>query len=99
MPKPVASALKNCYIQSFLEAPADISNHFWVQVAVSEAKRPLPYAAVSEVELLQISGVYSSWTPGAFYTYFYTYFYNLETLLYFKPLLDPGGGFTSETDF
>ena len=39
---PVVSALKNYdYAWSFLEVPADILNHFWVQVAVSEVKRPL----------------------------------------------------------
>jgi hypothetical protein len=32
---PVVSALKNYYIQKFLEVPADILNHFWIQVAVS----------------------------------------------------------------
>jgi hypothetical protein len=30
---PVVSALKNYYIQSSLEVPADILNHFWIQVA------------------------------------------------------------------
>ena len=51
----------------------------------------------------------SSWTPGVFYTYFYNHSrrLRLEKLLYlelprspseyFKPLLDPGGGFRSET--
>ena len=39
--KPVVSALKNYYIQGFLEVPTDFLNHFWIQVAVSEAKRPL----------------------------------------------------------
>jgi hypothetical protein len=37
---PVVSALKNYYIQSFLEVPADILNHFWIQVAVSLLKSP-----------------------------------------------------------
>jgi hypothetical protein len=37
---PVVSALKNYYIESFLEAPADILNHFWIQVAVSLLKSP-----------------------------------------------------------
>jgi hypothetical protein len=53
--------------------------------------------------------VNSNWTPGAFYTCFYNHAHRLrlEKLLYielsrcsngyFKPLLDPGGGFTSET--
>ena len=56
-----------------------------------------------------ISPLNSSWTPRAFCTYFYNYArrLRLEKLLwielsrssngYFKPLLDPGGGFTSET--
>jgi len=37
------STLNLFYTFSFLEAPADILNHFWIQVAVavSEAKRPL----------------------------------------------------------
>jgi hypothetical protein len=51
----------------------------------------------------------SSWTPGVFYTYFYNHAHRLrlEKILYlelsrspngfFKALLDPGGGFTSET--
>jgi hypothetical protein len=29
------------YIQSFLGVPTDFLNHFWIQVAVSEVKRPL----------------------------------------------------------
>ena len=56
-----------------------------------------------------ISPFHSRGTPGVFYTYFYNHAYclRLEKLLYlelsrsssgrFKPLLDPGGGFTSET--
>ena len=56
-----------------------------------------------------ISHVHSSGTPGVFYTYFYNHAHRLrlEKLLYlelprssngfFKPLLDPGGGFRSET--
>ena len=55
-----------------------------------------------------ISGVDSFSTPQLFYTYFYNHAHRLrlEKLLYlelsrssngfFKPLLDPGGGFTSE---
>ena len=51
----------------------------------------------------------SSWTPGVFYTYFYNHArrLRLEKLLYLelsissnglsKVLLDPGGGFRSET--
>jgi hypothetical protein len=38
---PVVSALKDYYTQSFLEALTDFKNHFWIQMAVSEAKRPL----------------------------------------------------------
>jgi hypothetical protein len=48
---PIAFALENYYIWSFLGVPADILNHFWIQVAVlllklppggcSEVKRPL----------------------------------------------------------
>ena len=38
---PVVSALKNYYIQSFLEIPTGVLNHFWIQVAVLEVKRPL----------------------------------------------------------
>ena len=37
----VISALKNYHTQGFLEVPADILKHFWIQVAVSEMKRPL----------------------------------------------------------
>jgi hypothetical protein len=33
--------LKNGYIQNFLEVPTDFLNRFWIQVAVSEVKRPL----------------------------------------------------------
>jgi hypothetical protein len=52
---------------------------------------------------------HSSWTPGVFYKYFYNHArrLRLEKLLYlelsrssngfFKVLLGPGGGFTSET--
>jgi hypothetical protein len=61
--------------------------------------------------LIYISRRHSSWTPGVFYTYFYNYNHahrlRLEKLLllelsrspngFFKVLLDPGGGFTSET--
>ena len=32
---------KLLYLELFLEVPTDVLNHFWVQVAVSEAKRPL----------------------------------------------------------
>ena len=51
------------------------------------------------------------WAPQLFYTYFYNHAHRLrhEKLLYtevsrspsgyFKPLLDPGGGFRSETAF
>jgi hypothetical protein len=58
---------------------------------------------------LHISELYSSWTPVVFYTCFYNHAHRprLENLLctklprsssgYFKPLLDPGGGFTSKT--
>jgi hypothetical protein len=38
---PIVSALKKNVIYSFLEAPADFLKHFWIQVAVSELKRPL----------------------------------------------------------
>jgi hypothetical protein len=41
---PVVSALKNHHAQSFLGVPTDILNHFWIQVAVSEAKQPLRVA-------------------------------------------------------
>jgi hypothetical protein len=37
---PIVSALKNYYRYSFLEAPTDILNHFWIQVAVSLLKPP-----------------------------------------------------------
>ena len=53
---PVVSALKNYYIQSFLEAPADFLNHLWIQVAVSEVKRPLRNRF--EVKRLQIYNGY-----------------------------------------
>jgi hypothetical protein len=36
---PIAPTSKNCYMQSFLEFPTDIFNHFWIQVAVSELRR------------------------------------------------------------
>jgi hypothetical protein len=59
----------------------------------------------------QSTGFNSSWAPGVFYTYFYNHAHRprLEKLLYielyssrssngyFKPLLDPGGSFNSET--
>jgi hypothetical protein len=57
----------------------------------------------------EISPPDSSWTSGVFYTYFYNHAHRLrlEKLLYLelsrspngflKVLLDPGGGFTSET--
>jgi hypothetical protein len=35
---PVVSALKNYYIESFLEVPTDFLKYFWIQVAVSEVK-------------------------------------------------------------
>jgi hypothetical protein len=38
---PIVSALKNYYRQGFLEVPTDFLSHFWIQVAVSEFKRPL----------------------------------------------------------
>ena len=38
---PIVSALKNYYRWGFLEVPTDILNNFWIQVAVSEVKRPL----------------------------------------------------------
>ena len=56
-----------------------------------------------------VSELNSSLTPGVFYTYFYNRAHRprLEKILYielfrsssgyFKPLLDPGGGFASET--
>ena len=58
---------------------------------------------------LYFSGFHSGRTPGVFYKYFYNHAHRprLEKLLqielsrssngYFKPLLHPGGGFTSET--
>lgn len=58
---------------------------------------------------IYVSPFDSSWTPGVFYTCFYNHArrLHLEKLLYlelsrssngfFKVLLDPGGGFTSET--
>jgi hypothetical protein len=61
------------------------------------------------IESGYISGVLSSSTTGVFYTCFYNHAHRLrlEKLLHvelsrspngcFKPLLDPGGGFTSET--
>jgi hypothetical protein len=68
-----------------------------------------PGAPLESRGLIYISELDSSWTPGAFYTCFYNHAHrlHLEKLLYiglsrsssgyFKPLLDPGGGFTSET--
>ena len=64
---------------------------------------------VGRLRLKDVSPPLSSWTPGVFYTYFYNHArrLRLEKLLclglsrssngFFKPLLDPGGGFTSET--
>jgi hypothetical protein len=58
---------------------------------------------------MYVSPFHSSPTPGVFCKYFYNHArrLRLEKLLYlglsrssngyFKPLLDPGGGFTSET--
>jgi hypothetical protein len=58
---------------------------------------------------ISVSPRLSSWTPGAFYTHFYNHArrLRLEKLLclelsrssngLLKPLLDPGGGFTSKT--
>jgi hypothetical protein len=47
--------------QSFLEVPAGILNHFWIQVAVSEAKRPLRNCfrieAVTNLELLYATAI------------------------------------------
>ena len=37
---PVVSALKNCYVSSFLEVPSDILYHFWIQVADLPLKPP-----------------------------------------------------------
>jgi hypothetical protein len=62
--------------------------------------------------IIYISPLVSSWTPGAFYTCFYNHAHRprLKKLLhlglsrspggFLKPLLDldPGGGFTSETE-
>jgi hypothetical protein len=46
---PIASALKNYYVQSFQEAPTDfLIKYFWIQVAVSLLKPP--HGAVSEVK-------------------------------------------------
>jgi hypothetical protein len=59
--------------------------------------------------IIYVSPLVSSSDPGVFYTYFYNHALRprLEKLLYpelsgnsngyFKPLLDPGGGFRSET--
>ena len=33
--------LEKLLYKSFLEVPTDMLNHFWIQVAVSEVKRPL----------------------------------------------------------
>ena len=35
---PVVSALKNYYIQSFLEVLTDFFNHYWIQMTVSLLK-------------------------------------------------------------
>jgi hypothetical protein len=43
---PIVSALKNYYVWSFLEVPADILNHFWVQVADAKACRLVSYAFI-----------------------------------------------------
>ena len=49
---PIVSALKNYYIQSLLEVLTDVLNHFWIQMAVSEVKRPLHGRFGSETENL-----------------------------------------------
>jgi hypothetical protein len=36
----IVSALKNYYIQSFLEVPTDFFKYFWIQVAVPLLKPP-----------------------------------------------------------
>jgi hypothetical protein len=52
---PVVSALKNCYVWGFLEVPADILDHCWIQVAASILKPPHETAATaSKVKQLQI---------------------------------------------
>jgi hypothetical protein len=64
----------------------------------------------TRMRVTDISGILSSSAPGVFFTYFYNHVHRLrlEKLLYvelsrssngyFKPRLDPGGGFASETD-
>jgi hypothetical protein len=98
---PVVSALKNysiiyyfnvcCTVEpSNVEVPADILNHFWIQMAVSELKRPLCNRFGSETATNLYSSGYntspplSSPTPGVFYTYFYNHARRprLEKLLY-----------------
>jgi hypothetical protein len=37
---PIVPALKNYYIESFLEVPTGVLNHFWILVAVSLLKPP-----------------------------------------------------------
>ena len=36
----IVPALKNYYMQSFLEVPTGVLNHFWIQVTISLLKPP-----------------------------------------------------------
>jgi hypothetical protein len=53
---PIVSALKNYYIYSFLEVPADILNHFWLLGPggrfASETAARRNYITASEVKRL-----------------------------------------------
>jgi hypothetical protein len=40
MATPIGPASKNYYTWSFLEVPVDVSNSFWIQVAVPLLKPP-----------------------------------------------------------
>jgi hypothetical protein len=46
--------LKNRHVQSSLEVPTDVLYHVWIQVAVSEVKRPLRNRLGSETATAQI---------------------------------------------
>jgi hypothetical protein len=50
----IAPAFKNFCIWSFLEAPTDFCNHFWIQVAASLLKRPLRNRFGSEAVIINL---------------------------------------------
>ena len=87
-------------IQKWFKIPVENSERLWIEQFSGEDDGH---------GYRNISGFHSSSTPGVFYECFYNHAHRLrlEKLLYtglsrssngyFKPLLDPGGGFRSET--